>query len=466
MLFTILYIYLGLTSASLVTSVLTNIYIDKTYTRPGMGTDGFFIPRLNKWSTDVTGFLLMPVYIPYKILHYVYYNLDKILEAIANGIERFGVWLGHRLWDLCLGLKWIWLNVIEPGFRWIGARLLDLLEFLWNQVLIKIFNGIKTIIQYISDAISFIWTNVFVKCYQAFCDILNYIWTNIIVRTFRILCNGLEKLLNWLVDVLAGFFKFVAQIFKDYIYPGLKYFFTKLYEFLEYFFTQLWEGIKYLWFNILVPVFQTIGDWIYRLCTWLSQKWEEFLNFLGNILKFIWDNIIVKGFNLFCDFMKYLNDKFVDFLVWLANSIYDLAIFLWNNVFVQIWRAMEFIWTNVIVELFWALGRAIHKTSIQVLNWLRWGWRFLMDWIVYPGWEMVKSVGGHLSNFMYQIYLVIYQVCREAWNALTMTMTTIWNSLTFTMSKIWDSITLSMTVVYNSLSVTMNNIWNQWTGGR
>src|SRR5579872_3365299 len=255
MLFIIFVIYLGLTAVSLVTSVVTNIYIDNTYTRPGMGTDGHFVPWLNKWSTDIAGFFLMPVYIPYRILHYVFFNFDKIIQTIVDGLETVVVWLGRAL-------KNLWLNVIVPVFKWIRTQFIELLarviwhfvtllEFIWEQILVRIYNGIKTLLQYLGDAIKFVWTNVIVRFCYAFCDVLNYIWTNVIVRAFRFLCDGLEKLMTWLIDGLAEFFRFLARIFTDYVYP-----------FIKYFFTQLYEGIKYVWFNILIPFFQTIGNWI------------------------------------------------------------------------------------------------------------------------------------------------------------------------------------------------------------
>ena len=441
MLFTLLVGYAVLTGFALVTSVGTNIYIDNHYTRPGMGTSGHFIPKLNELSNNMLAILLMPIYAPYRCGRYVYYNYDKILEMVVDCVDKFLSWIFNRMLDCLFRLKRFTENVIIPLFEWIGRKIYNIFKFVWTHIIVRLARYIHNVYVWICDAIDFVWDKIIVKLCHMLCDLCQWVWSHVIVRAFRLLVEQLDIFVKWLETLFTKFFTFVYNFFVDFIRPTL-----------ERFVIKLWEGIRYIWTNVIVKSF----DMIYNLSV------------------YIWSNVIVKTFKMIDEFVQYARAKLVDFFVYLVNSLCDFVVFMWQNVLTKVFNLMDYIWTHIIVEIFATVYRAVTTTCQQVLNLLQICWRWFADWIIYPCWELLKVGFSHITNLLYSTYEIICKVCRgirdsliitlgNIWNALTVTLSMIWDSLTFTLSKIWNTLTVTLSKIWDSLTLTLSKIWDSLT---
>jgi hypothetical protein len=174
-------IYCSVILASLLVSIVTN------------NSRVPILLQLNELSNNMVAFLLMPIYIPYRMIKHVILNFDSImlriytmLKPIVVKLYRFVKYLYDKLIIVCD-------KVVD-----ILHKILNVIEQLWRLFVTYIVNPIYDAIVHICTVLKPFIVNLFNYLYDKLLIIIDVILSNI-VDTLRKILNIMELL--WLLFV-------------------------------------------------------------------------------------------------------------------------------------------------------------------------------------------------------------------------------------------------------------------------
>ena len=423
-------IYGGLILSSLLFSMCTNFYTQKTPNEPT--TD------LQNITNNVIAILLMPIYIPYRIGRYIYYNFDLI-------VDKFIVF-GKNILDLVTNLY----TYLRNKFGVLCENILHVLRFLFNiykKVVKAYLNIIERVVKY------------FLNKFTIFCENM---W-HTLKYIFTIVFNTIERVVKAFWDKFGVFLKYIWYFYKI----AIKYIWNCLMEMLINISNLIVDICEIININIIKPIARFTIDKINNIITVCKEILIKFKNMLEWCIEMV---------SRFANYAEYLLNKYKLFMIRLCNTIFNFCKYIYNNI----------IMTHI-VPLFKKLITAIITTYHQISEILELLWSLFVDYVIYPIKRIIIFIHEHSSNIIYRAYTfcinilsnvyneikkvllekiyeikntmqIIFSEIRVIINKLIHNIHTIYNNIANNLIIIFNNITLQLTTKINDIITISNNI--------
>ena len=195
-------VYLLLTITFLSISMCTNNYTQNiTQT-----SENDNIVILNQLSNDVVAVLLMPIYISYRSVNYIYNNFDKIINQLTTFIRYIVIDILYEkiILNIYNFIEYCYTTILLPFLRYIFV------DILYEKIILNIYNFIEYC--YTTIFLPFL-RYIFVDIFSNIYNLINYIYTNIIVSFLRYLFDAIYDIIYCVyVNVFVPFIIIIKNV--------------------------------------------------------------------------------------------------------------------------------------------------------------------------------------------------------------------------------------------------------------
>lgn len=257
----ILKIYFLLVVVSLSTSVCTNIGLQNTNSSSSLVI-------VNDYANNVLATLLMPIYIPYRVAHYIYNNFDMI-------VQKLQLFIKYIFKDIIFEfLKYIYLNFVVPVWEFI----VKCIEYVYMNYVIPFMRFIFDIIYELIKWIERFYLNYIVPIWRtiinAIIDLIEWICDHLIMPVLRMIRNAFIETCSQVLNLL----RWGWDMFLDYVVYPVVDLMRYMYSFSTGTLLSVWNSITATLWNIWSSLTVTLTN-VYNIVTLsVTNSWNKLVN--------------------------------------------------------------------------------------------------------------------------------------------------------------------------------------------
>lgn len=300
----------------------------------------------------------------------------NFVVMIGNNLE----WAGQQIWTR---LKWIG-RIVRPkliwiwlGFKWIVDRLVDMLNFVHEIV--------DLTIRKITEAYNYVFFQIvtfFNYLYNSVVAFFEHVFNSIVTfldYLFTIICKGIIHAIAFLKHICRAIWSFIRWLTKPIRVVVIH--FMMLYSYIKLIGRQIWRNLSRLanlLLDRLIVIWQLIMD-----CLWAC----------GDILTLIFDKFVSPIWRV----CSWLANKFSGLFEHVYCCLKYVVIFLGGN--------LDWIWS--FIRRWFLYCRRIVKSRLWSVA------LFFWKWLIRPCWILIKAAYFVIRGY----YQALRQLIRRCWEA-------------------------------------------------